>query len=361
MLVINYDNWKGNSMQDTIKVFDGHNDFSERFTNDDTFNKELFFTKQSTGHLDLPRMLESNFAGGFFAVFIPQPLPNHDISDEEKRLLNYNPLDPVYAEAATLQRITTLLKLAEQSGNRVSIVHTAHDITHAMQNNKIAMLLHIEGAEAIHEDLGNLDALYELGVRSIGPVWSRHNVFGHGVTSGRPGSPDTGPGLTEAGKNLIKACNTRRILIDCSHINEQGFWDIARNSTKPLVATHSCVHALAPSKRNLTDKQIQAIGSSGGIIGINFAVHFLRADCAINTDTPVSRIVEHAKYIADLIGIDHVALGSDFDGAPIPEALHDVTGLPLLLDEFRNQGFTLDEIEKIAYKNWIRVLEATLQ
>lgn len=359
MLVINFDDQAGIGMQN-IKVFDGHNDFSERFTADVTFNKELFFTKQSHGHLDLPRMQASNFAGGFFAVFIPQQLPNHDVSDSEKRLLNYSPIDPAYAEAATLSRIATLRELAAQSNNRLSVVCTVDDIVHAMQDNYIAMLLHIEGAEAVHEDLSNLETLYSLGVRSIGPVWSRQNVFGHGVSSSSPGSPDTGPGLTEAGKNLIKACNTMGILIDCSHINEQGFWDIAHYSTKPLVATHSCAHALSPSKRNLTDKQIQAIGSSCGLIGINFAVHFLRADCAVNTDTPISLIVEHAKYIADRIGVDHVALGSDFDGAPIPEAIHDVTGLPLLLDEFKNQGFTIEEIEKIAYKNWIRVLHATL-
>lgn len=347
-------------MQNNVKVFDGHNDFSEHLLENFEDNMHLLFMRQTTGHLDVPRMRDGNFAGGFFAVFIPQPIPQQELSEEEKRILSYNPLDPTYACEKTINTLQMLGRLAEQSNNTLTIVHTASELTQACSNNTIAIVLHIEGAEAIAEDLSNLDFFYNLGVRSIGPVWSRVNVFGHGVSSGKPGSPDTGPGLTNAGRELVKACNRMGILIDCSHINEKGFWDIASLSTKPLVATHSCVHAISPSKRNLTDKQIDAIGESNGLIGINFAVHFLREDCAINTDTPLSLIVQHAQYIADRIGIDHVAFGSDFDGAPIPAALQDVSGLPLLIDEFRAHGFTLEEIEKIAYKNWIRIIEATL-
>lgn len=347
-------------MQNSIKVFDGHNDFSEHLSDILEDNKHLFLERQIKGHLDVPRMRDGNFVGGFFAIFIPQPLPDQNLSDEERRILNYNPLDPAYACQQTTKKIHMLTQLAQESNSSVTIVHSASDIKQACTSNTIAMLLHIEGAEAIAGDLSNLDFFYKLGVRSIGPVWSRANVFGHGVTSGGPGSPDTGPGLTDAGKELVKACNKKGILIDCSHINEKGFQDIAALSTKPLIATHSCVHVISPSKRNLTDRQIQAIGESNGLIGINFAVHFLREDCTINTDTPLSLIVQHAAYIADHIGIDHVAFGSDFDGAPIPTALGDVTGLQRLIDEFRAHGFTLEEIEKIAYKNWIRVLEATL-
>ncbi|HON87958.1 MAG TPA: dipeptidase [Spirochaetia bacterium] len=347
-------------MQNCINILDGHNDFSEHLS--DTFeeNKHLLFERQTKGHLDLPRMHDGRFAGGFFAIFIPQPAPTEELTDDEKRARNYNPLDPAYAREQTISRIHMLVQLAQQSNNAVTIVLTADELKQAYASNTIAMILHIEGAEAIASDLSNLDFFYNLGVRSIGPVWSRVNVFGHGVTSGGPGSPDTGPGLTNAGKELVKACNRMGILVDCSHINEKGFWDIAKITTKPLVATHSCVHAISPSKRNLTDKQIAAIGESHGVIGINFAVHFLREDCAINTDTPLSLIVQHAQYIADRIGVDHVAFGSDFDGAPIPAALKDVSGLPLLIDEFRSHGFTLEEIEKIAYKNWIRILETTL-
>ncbi len=347
-------------MQNNIRVFDGHNDFSEHLSDNIEANKHLLFERQTKGHLDVPRMREGNFLGGFFAVFIPQPLPQQELSDEEKRILNYNPLDPDYAYEQTTNKIHMLLELAQESNNSLTIIHSASELKQTCTNNTIAMLLHIEGAEAIAGDLSNLDFFYNLGVRSIGPVWSRANVFGHGVTSGGPGNPDTGPGLTEAGRELVRACNRMGILIDCSHINEKGFWDIAALSTKPLVATHSCAHALSPSKRNLTDRQIQAIGESNGLIGINFAVHFLREDCAINTDTPLSLIVQHAAYIADRIGVDHVAFGSDFDGAPIPADLGDVSGLPRLIDEFRAHGFTLEEIEKIAYKNWIRILEATL-
>ena len=100
---------------------------------------------------------------------------------------------------------------------------------------------------------------YRPGLRSLGPVWSRPNIFGHGVPFAWPRSPDTGPGLTPAGRDLIKACNKLRVMIDLSHLNEQGFWDVARLSSAPLVATHTCVHAICPSTRNLTDRQLDAI------------------------------------------------------------------------------------------------------
>ena len=114
----------------------------------------------------------------------------------------------------------------------------------------LAPVLHIEGAEAIDPNFELLDVLYEAGVRSLGPVWSRPNAFGHGVPFRRPSSPDTGPGLTDLGKELIGACNRLGILIDLSHLNERGFWDVAAISNAPLVATHSNAHALSPHSRN---------------------------------------------------------------------------------------------------------------
>ena len=123
----------------------------------------------------------------------------------------------------------------------------------------LAAVLHIEGAEAIDANFELLDVLYAAGLRSLGPVWSRPNAFGHGVPFRCPSSPDTGPGLTDLGKALIGACNRLRILIDLSHLNERGFWDVAAISNAPLVATHSNAHAISPHSRNLTDRQLAAI------------------------------------------------------------------------------------------------------
>ena len=123
----------------------------------------------------------------------------------------------------------------------------------------LAAVLHIEGAEAIDPELDALEVLHAAGLRSLGPVWSRPNLFGHGVPFRFPSSPDTGPGLTDAGKALVRACNELRLMLDLSHLNEAGFWDVAALSQAPLVASHSNAHALCPCSRNLTDKQLDAI------------------------------------------------------------------------------------------------------
>ncbi|HEV2062237.1 MAG TPA: membrane dipeptidase, partial [Solirubrobacteraceae bacterium] len=150
--------------------------------------------------------------------------------------------------------------------------------------------------------------------------------------------------------------------VDVSHMNEAGFWDVARVSSAPLVASHSCVHALCPTSRNLTDEQIDAVGTTGGLIGVCLAVGFLRSDGAYDAETPLSTVAAHASYIADRIGVEHVALGSDFDGARIPAPLGDAAGLPLLIDALRaDGGFTDSEIERIAWGNWRRVLGASFR
>ncbi|RME61092.1 MAG: peptidase, partial [Caldilineae bacterium] len=204
-----------------------------------------------------------------------------------------------------------------------------------------------------------LRVFYEAGLRSLGITWSRPNAFGHGVPFAFPAGPDTGPGLTEAGKRLVQACNELGILVDLSHLNEKGFWDVAALSQAPLVATHSGVHALCATPRNLTDKQLDAIAESGGVVGVNFHTGFLRKDGRADRETSLEEIVTHAAYIADRVGVDHVALGSDFDGATMPQDLGDAAGLPRLLDAFEARGFTGDDLQKIAHGNWVRVLEAT--
>jgi membrane dipeptidase len=146
---------------------------------------------------------------------------------------------------------------------------------------------------AIDPNFEVLDVLYEAGLRSLGPVWRRSNAFGHGVPFLCPSSPDTGPGLTDLGKELIGACNRLGILIDLSHLNERGFWDVAAISNAPLVATHSNAHALSPHARNLTDKQLTAIGETGGMVGVNFATSYLRPDGRQHADTPVDLVIEH--------------------------------------------------------------------
>jgi membrane dipeptidase len=217
----------------------------------------------------------------------------------------------------------------------------------------------LEGADGIDADLSELEKLYRSGLRSLGPVWSRPNTFGHGVPFAWPRSPDTGPGLTPAGKDLVRACNRLGIMIDVSHLNEKGFWDVAGLSAAPLVATHACAHAICSSTRNLTDKQLDAIRESDGVVGVNFSVNDVRPDAQDNADTPLCLLTRHFLYLADRIGIDRVAIGSDFDGATIPAAIKDASGLPNLIAALRAGGFDDDSIRKIAFDNWMRVFRLT--
>ncbi len=165
--------------------------------------------------------------------------------------------------------------------------------------------------------------------------------------------------MTPAGDALVRACNRLGILVDLSHLNEAGFWDVARLSDAPLVATHSNAHALCPSTRNLTDAQLDAIAATGGVVGVNFAVGFLRSDGRSDPATPLADIVRHVDYLVERMGIDHVAFGSDFEGAVVPEELGGATGLPRLVEALRGLGYDDDAVDRVTHANWLRVLGAT--
>lgn len=327
-------------------VFDGHNDTLTRDDADD------FVAGRKGGHIDLARARAGGLAGGIFAAFTPTPGMRR-----VRRLAGL--AAPVGREAATavVERTFARLDALERDGH-VRVVLGRGDLDAAREQGVLAAVKHVEGAEAVDPGLEALDRLYAAGLRSLGPVWSRSNAFGHGVPFEFPSSPDTGPGLTPAGVRLVRRCAELGIAVDLSHLNEAGFWDVARLDGAPLIASHSGVHALAASSRNLTDAQIDAIGASGGLVGVVFAVRFIRSDGEDDADTPLETIVAHVRHVAERIGVEHVALGSDFDGATVPAALGDVAGLPRLLDALRAAGFGEAELERIAWANWRRVLEA---
>lgn len=345
-------------------IFDGHNDVLLNLYLPERGGGRSFFTRSERGHLDLPRAREGGFAGGFFAVFIPrdpdseaQPEPVMTPDGYESKLPA--PLERGYAQRTALAVTATLFRLQEQSAGQVKVVRTVDELAACLHAGVLAAVLHFEGAEAIDPDLDALYVFHAAGLRSLGLVWSRPNAFAHGVPFMFPHSPDTGPGLTEAGKALVRACNRLGIMVDLSHLNEQGFWDVAKLTEAPLVATHSCVHAICPSTRNLTDKQLDAIGESDGIVGVNFSVGFVRPDGGFDAETPLSDIVRHVDYIAQRIGIERVALGSDFDGAKVPRELGDAAGLPRLVEALRAAGYDDAALHKITHENWLRVLRKT--
>jgi membrane dipeptidase len=264
-----------------------------------------------------------------------------------------------HASAAALAtRAAGRLAALDRAGQvRLARTVATLDAAHDDEGPPVA-ILHLEGAEAIDPGLESLEHWYAAGLRSLGPVWSRPTAFGHGVPFTAPSTPDTGPGLTAAGHGLVRRCAELGILVDLAHLNEAGFWDVARSEAGPLVSSHAAAHALAPSPRNLTDAQLDAVGASEGLVGIVYAVDFLAPDCASQPDVPLSLIARHAAYVAERIGTEHVALGSDFDGCTIPTELGDATGVPKILDALAEVGFSAEEIAAIAWHNWRRVLGA---
>ncbi|WP_292328974.1 dipeptidase, partial [Mesorhizobium sp.] len=273
--------------------------------------------------------------------------------------------EPLPPELPQAEAITSTIGMASilfrlERAGALTVCRSAGDVRDAMARGSIAAIFHIEGVEAIDPGLAMLDVLHAAGLRSLGIVWSRPNAFGNGVPFRFPSSPDTGPGLTDAGKALVKACNQLRIMIDLSHLNEKGFRDVCELSDAPLVATHSNVHAICGHSRNLTDWQLGAIRESGGMVGLNFATGFLREDGRMNADTSIDIMVRHIDSLLQALGEDGVGLGSDFDGAMIPAPIGDVAGLPKLIDALAARGFGRALIEKIAYRNWLSVLERTI-
>jgi membrane dipeptidase len=356
--------------QTTMPVFDGHNDTLTQIRRAPPGEERSFLERREHGHVDLPRAREGGLAGGFFAIFtdspgyerVVRPLLGPDgLEVPGGRSIQLPPrLDRRAALANVLGVMSDLFRLETEAGGALRVALGAADVEACLADGSLAVLLHVEGAEALDTRLEALDVLHRAGLRSLGLVWSRPNAFAHGVPFDFPRGPDTGPGLTAAGRRLVRACNRLGVLVDLSHLNEAGFWDVARASDAPLVATHSNAHALCPSPRNLTDRQLDAVGASGGVVGTNFHRGFLRADGDAEAPTSLTEIVRHTRYVADRIGIEHVALGSDFDGARMPDDLADVSRLPALLDAFREAGFAEGDLRRVAHGNWIRVLGQTL-
>jgi membrane dipeptidase len=348
-----------------IPIFDGHNDVLLRLMRKSEPDGGLrsFLEGDDAGHLDLPRVRRGGFAGGLFAVFVPSLEPDAD-RDNMMRTAKYDvplptEIELTRAQGVALEMISLLFRIARRPNGGVRVCRSAAEIRESVDAGALATVLHLEGAEPIDRDFKMLDVLYQAGLRSLGPVWSRPNIFGHGVPFRFPSSPDTGPGLKDEGRALVQACNDLKILIDLSHINEKGFWDVASLSTAPLVATHSNAHAICPHSRNLTDRQLAAIRETGGLVGLNFATCFLRPDGRMLADTPLADIVRHADHLIEHLGVEGVGLGSDFDGAVIPQEMGSAAGLPRLLDAFGAAGYDDATLRRLCFDNWLSVLERT--
>ena len=315
-------------------IIDGHTDYvlSLLETGRD------FLTESDSGHVDLPRARRGNVAAMLSAVFIRDAYL------------------PGQALARTLRAVDRLLEMIAASGGRMQLVTNVAELERCLRDGTFGAILHFEGAEAIDPEFAVLRLGYRLGLRSLGLTWSRPNIYAEGV-----GPDDRGRGLTQLGRALVRACNELGVLIDVSHLNDAGFWDVIECSTQPVVASHSNCRALCPVPRNLTDEQIRALAAKGGLLGINFHVGFLRAGAERPEDVSLGDVIAHIDHVAELVGVDYVAFGSDFDGATMPRDLPDVAALPRLVEALLRHGYDDAAVSKICYENWLRVFRTVWQ
>jgi membrane dipeptidase len=353
-------------MKNGISFFDGHNDFLLRLMMSPDPREELWLGAGEKGHLDLRRMKKGGFAGGLFAIFVPPassgPPPDFlSLTSDPPYEIPMPPLMTHDAAQPPALKMAGLLHWMERAApDDFAVCRTPSEVRSAMANGIIAGVMHMEGAEAIGPDLDALHLFHEMGLRSLGPVWSRPTIFGHGAPMLFPGDPDTGPGLTDAGKDLIRLCNQLGIIVDLSHMNEAGFNDVAEISDAPLIATHSNAFSLCASPRNLTDRQLGLIRDSGGMVGLNFATFYLREDGKGSPGMGWDTLLRHMDYLIDKLGEDHVGLGSDFDGCIVPDPIKDVTGVSRLFEALSEHGYDAALLAKLARDNWLGCLDRSL-
>ena len=223
------------------------------------------------------------------------------------------------------------------------------DIIENEQNKKISALLSIEEGEVLDGKIENLRKFYELGVRMITLTWNHENQIGYPHKK----IEYKDKGLKQFGFEVVENMNELGIIVDVSHLSDAGFYDVAKVSKKPFVATHSNSRKMTNHSRNLTDEMIKVLANAGGVTGINFCSSFIG-------DTPmtmISDMVRHIKHIKNVGGIDVIALGSDFDGIESPVEIKDSSEMNKLAISLEKEGFNIDEIEKIFYKNALRVIK----
>ena len=345
-------------MTDPVAVFDGHNDTILKLEMAARTDKPHDFGAGAPDlDIDLGRAKAAGFAGGFFAMFAPSPKMLDGTKFDPQDPSNFAPVDRDFALDFTMSMFARMRRLARELPDDLAICASADQIRAQMAAGRIAILPHIEGAECIDTNLDALDVLHGAGLRSLGLVWSRPNAFGHGAPMDAQPELDPGEGLSDAGRALVAECERMGIMVDLSHLTEAGFWDVARQATRPLIATHSNAHAISPSARNLTDKQLAAVAESGGVVGLNFHVGFLREDCRMDADTPLSVMLRHLDHLLGVLGEDGVALGSDYDGCMLPTEIADVGGLPRLIAAMRQAGYGEALIAKICRENWLGALD----
>ena len=324
-------NWK--ELHAASIVIDGHMDTLSLIHRQSSYGKE---TKRSLiqgtkdTHVDLARLASGGVTAGIMATYVHPQFVTH------------------FAKEHVLEMIGYTHNQVSIHGDRLMLIRKASDITKAKKSGKVGIILGMEGGEAIGNSFDTLRSFYELGVRNIGLTWNHRNQIGAGLWE--PG------GLSLFGKELIREMNRIGILVDVSHLNIEGFWDVMKESSRPVVASHSNARSVTDHPRNLNDDQIRALAENGGLMGVNFCGTFLNRNEA---DAALKDVLDHIDHIAAFVGIDCIALGSDFDGITTkPRELKSVKEMPLVTKGLIRRGYTVSDIGKILGGNFLRVLRA---
>lgn len=332
-------------------IFDGHNDALSRLWGGMGDPVADFAT--DAGHVNVPNCAAGGMKAGFFAIYSPMNRGVFSFKDFDPAIFK-GPMPSMLDEGTALTSAIGQAAIAHklQDAGQIEIVTDAPSLARAFMAEPVACVLHLEGADCIGPDLLALDALYALGLRSLGIVWSRPTIFGDGVPFALGQNGDTGPGLTDDGHRLVARCKELGVVVDTSHLTMKGFWDVA-NAGIPLVATHSNACSVLNTTRNLTDDQLKAIGETGGIAGLNFGTIFLTAEAWETGKAPLDACIAHLARMIEIAGEDHVALGSDFDGAPLPDGITSAADLPKLVQAMSDARFGQTLIAKITHENWL--------
>lgn len=297
-------------------------------------NNESFWEEEISGHVNWQRLQKGKVALQFMAIYI----------------------EPEYKRAGPLKRALEILDYfyhLQQAGKGKPLLVIKKEDLQKLKKEQPSVLLAIEGGEALEGNLAVLRILFKLGIRSLTLTWNQRNELADGIWEEK-----TAGGLTSFGCQVVKEMNQLGMLIDVSHLSEKGFWDVLKFTQQPIAATHSACYALRAHPRNLRDEQLTALAQNQGIIGLNFYPLFLGSQSQVIS---LRNVIEHLEHAVSITGIDHVGLGSDFDGiAQVPLGLEDATKFPVIIEELLRLGWPESDVKKIMGGNFLRVLQQVL-
>jgi membrane dipeptidase len=255
--------------------------------------------------------------------------------------------------------VDTIHAFVARHPDRLIMATSAADVRRAKREGKVAIFIGVEGGHAIESSLDRLRELHDRGARYLTLTWNNGNAWA-GSSVGLDGTR-TG-GLTPFGRDVVREMNRLGMLVDLSHVSDSTFFDAIEVSTAPVIASHSSARAINAVPRNLSDEQLRAIARNGGVVNVNFYSRFIDPDFRESRATPLAVLIDHFDHIAKVAGVDHVGIGSDFDGvSALPEGMEDVTRLPRIAEALLDRGYSESDVRKILGGNMLRVMEQVMK